>query len=253
MPNTKKQIKSPPLSEIAYQKIKEFIITLKLIPGKQIDEEDLAKKLSIGRTPIREALVRLNAENLIEIFPGRGFFVREITLDSLRDMFEAMLILERSAVALAARRIRSSQIKKLKRINSELREAWLGKNFLRVTARNSEFHRTIYNATENSFLTAYLDNIQIQSQRLAFMCFSREMSTYDLETHAEKSIRDHQAIIDCFLQGRDMEAVKIITEHVKLFQRRVNYCMLPPLDSIDSLPPLEPLSPDRTNKRRIHQ
>jgi DNA-binding GntR family transcriptional regulator len=95
MPNKKNQSKSAPLNETAYQKIKECIVTLKLAPGEQVDEERLAKILAIGRTPIREALFRLIAENLVEVLPGRGFFVREITVGSLKDLFETMLILER--------------------------------------------------------------------------------------------------------------------------------------------------------------
>jgi DNA-binding GntR family transcriptional regulator len=242
MLNKKKQIKPPPLSEIAYQKIKEFIVTLKLVPGKQIDEAEMAGKLSIGRTPIREALFRLNAENLVESFQGRGFFVPEITLGNLRDLFEAMLILERSAVALAARRIKPDQIKGLERINSEIKKAWLGKRFLQITLQNSRFHRIIYEATENAYLISYLDKLQYQSQRLAYMCFNKETSAYDLESHAQVSIKDHQTLIDLFSQGRELEAVAVITEHVKLFQRRVNHFMLPSLDTINSVTPIETLA-----------
>lgn len=233
MPNKKIQIKSPPLNEIAYQKIKEFIVTLKLAPGEQVDEEGLAKILSIGRTPIREALFRLNAEKLVEVLPGRGFFVREITLSSLKDLFETMLILERSAVALAAKRIRPDRIETLQKLNNDLHRAWQTKNFSKVTLVNSQFHRTIYKATENTFLSSYLDNLQNQSQRLAYMCFSKDLSAYDLESHARLAINDHQSLIDAFRRGEDLAAVKVISEHVRLFQRRVNHFMLPSLNGIE--------------------
>ena len=112
-------IDQPALDELS-RKIKELIVTLKLGPMDQVDEEWLAQKLSIGRTPIREALFRLNAENLIEVVRGRGFFIRDITLHSIKDLFETMLILERSAVALAAKRIRPDQIENLQRMNASL-------------------------------------------------------------------------------------------------------------------------------------
>ena len=239
MPNKKTQFKSPPLSETAYQKIKEFIVTLKLEPGEQIDEAGLAKKLSIGRTPIREALFRLNAENLVEVLPGRGFFVCEITLSKLKDLFESMLILERSAVALAVRRIQPGRIEKLQRINSDLRRAWFKNNFLRVTLLNSQFHRTIYQAAENEYLIAYLDNLQSQSQRLAYMCFSKDLSTYDMQSHAELAIKDHLRLIESFEQGNVTQALRVISEHVKLFQRRVNHFMLPSLDILDAVLPVQ--------------
>ena len=238
MPKKKNQIKSLPLNEMAYQKIKELIMTLKLGPRDQVDEEWLSKKLSIGRTPIREALFRLNAENLIEAVRGRGFFVRDITLDSIKDLFETMLILERSAVALAAKRIRPDQIEDLQRINHAVGEAWDKKKYLRVTLLNSKFHSIIYQATDNSFLISYLDNLQLQSQRLAYMCFSKEMSSYDIESHSELAIKDHQSLIDLFKQGADVEAVKVISEHVKLFQRRINHFILPSLDILDAVTPL---------------
>ena len=233
MLNKKIQIKSPPLNEIAYQKIKEFIVTLKLEPGEQVDEERLAKLLSIGRTPIREALFRLKAEKLVEVLPSRGFFVREITLSSLKDLFETMLILERSAVALAARRIGPDRIEILQKINNDLQRAWRARNFLKVTLLNSHFHRTIYQATENSFLFSYLDNLQYQAQRLAYMCFSKDLPAYDLASHAQLAINDHQSLIDLFRQGEDLQAAKVISEHVKLFQRRVNHFLLPALDTIN--------------------
>ncbi|MCK4984230.1 MAG: GntR family transcriptional regulator [Desulfobacterales bacterium] len=239
MPKKKNHIKSLPLSEIAYHKIKELIVTLKLGPRDQVDEEWVAEELSIGRTPIREALFRLNAENLVEVVHGRGFFVQDITLSNLRDLFETMLILERSAVALAANRIQTDQIEDLQRINSDLRQAWLEQNFLHVTLLNSRFHRIIYKAMDNSFLFSYLDNLQNQSQRLAYMCFSKDLSSYDMQSHAKLSIKDHQSIIELFKQGNDIEAVKVISEHVKLFQRRVNHFMLPSLDILDAVSPLQ--------------
>ena len=238
MPNKKNQIKSLPLNEVAYQKIKELIVTLKLGPRDQVDEEWLAKKFSIGRTPIREALFRLNAENLIEAVRGRGFFVRDITLASIKDLFETMLILERSAVALAAKRIRPDQIEDLQKTNDDLREAWGKKNYLRVTLLNSKFHGIIYQATDNSFLISYLGNLQLQAQRLAYMCFNKDMSSYDIESHAELAIEDHQSLIDLFRQGADVEAVNVISEHVKLFQRRINHFILPSLDILDAVTPI---------------
>mgnify|MGYP000520688739 FL=1 len=238
MSRNRNQIRSLPLSELAYQRIKEFIVTLKLRPGDQVDEEWIAKVLSIGRTPIREALFRLNAENLVEMVHGRGFFVQDITLRNLKDLFETMLIMERSAVALAAKRIKKDQIEDLQRINSDLRQAWLEKNFLQVTLLNSRFHRFIYQATDNSFLFSYLDNLQNQSQRLAYMCFSKDMTSYDMQSHAELSIKDHQALIQLLEQGNDVEAANVISGHIKLFQRRVNHFILPSLDHMDPVAPL---------------
>lgn len=237
MPKNKDQNQAVPLSEVAYQKIKERIVTLKLRPRDQVDENVLVEELSIGRTPIREALFRLVAENLVSVVHGRGFFVRDITLSDLRDLFETMLILERSAVSLAARRIQKDQIKNLQQLNAALRHAYLKKDFLRVTLLNSQFHRSIYKATDNAFLFSYLDNLQSQSQRLAYICFSKETVAYDIKSHAELSIKDHQSLIELFKRRSDLEAVNVITEHIKLFQRRVLHFTSPSLESLDLINP----------------
>jgi DNA-binding GntR family transcriptional regulator len=232
-------IKSQPLNEIAYQKIKELIVTLKLSPKAQIDEEWVAETLSIGRTPIREALFRLNAEHLVEVIRGRGFFVKDINLKDVGSLFETLLILERSAVALAAKRIRKDQLTKLQKTNANLDQAWRKKEFLQVTLLNSRFHRIVYEATDNPFLITYLNNIQNQTQRLAFLCFSKEQQSYDMQTHAERAVHDHELLIEQLRLGGDIKAIALISEHVKLFQGRVFHFMLPTLEVVDSVPPVQ--------------
>ncbi len=218
----KKTAATGPLNEIAYQQIKNMIVTVKLRPGQQVDESELAAGLAIGRTPIREALFRLAAEELLQVRPGRGFFVRDVTLSDLKDLFEALLIFERSAAALAARRITREQIQNLEEINAEFQKAWQENNFMQVTLQNSRFHRGIYEATGNTFLNSYLNSLQNQSQRLAYICFSKPAPSVDLESHGEHSIRDHARLIACFAASDDTGAVEIITRHIKLFQQRVN-------------------------------
>lgn len=220
--NPKKPTPSAPLSEVAYQQIKDMIVSVKLRPGEQVDEGGLAGTLSIGRTPIREALFRLAAEELLQVRSGRGFFVRDVTLSDLKDLFEALLILERSAAALAARRINGEQIRALEGINADFRKAWKKNDFIQVTLLNSRFHRGIYEAAGNTFLNSYLNSLQNQSQRLAYLCYSKPASSIDLESHAEHSIRDHARLIECFAAGDEAGAVQTITEHIRLFQNRVN-------------------------------
>ena len=221
MPSATKKTSQAPLSEIAYQKIKAQIVSLKLKPGQQIDEAAMAASLAIGRTPIRESLFRLAAEELLQVRPGRGFFVRDITLRDLKDLFEALLILERSAVALAARRIGGKELERLDQLNQQVRNAWQREDYLNVTLINSKFHRAVYEASGNAFINSYLNSLQTQSQRLAFICFSAP-ATIDLAAHAEESIRDHAELIACFQRKDESAAVAVITRHIKLFQKRVS-------------------------------
>ena len=94
----------PSLSEQAYHQIRKKILTLELAPGTIINEADLRHELGLGRTPIREALLRLAQQKLVTIVPRRGMFVTDIRLEDIRQLFELRLALERLAGQLAAQR-----------------------------------------------------------------------------------------------------------------------------------------------------
>jgi DNA-binding GntR family transcriptional regulator len=221
-----------PLSEIAYRQIKSQVVSLVLEPGAQIDETATADALGIGRTPIRESLFRLAAEGLLRGRAGRGFFVRDITLDDIKDLFETLMIMERAAVVLAARRIGGSGIGRLERLNDQFRTAWQGRQFLDLTLANSRFHRELYAATGNDFMTSYLNSLQTQSQRLAYICFTRP-AMVNLDTHAEESIRDHHELIARLKQKDEPGAVALITGHIQRFRKQVADYTTPALLELD--------------------
>ncbi len=230
MKRTDKKNSSASLSEIAFEKIKARIVSLAIRPGEQVDETSTAQTLGIGRTPIRESLFRLASEGLLDFRAGRGFFVRDITLDVIKDLFETLLILERPAVVLAARRIRAPAITRLKSLNIQLENAWNRHHYLDVTLSNSRFHREIYVAAGNEFMGTYLNSLQTQSQRLAYICFTRP-TAIDLAAHAEASIVDHAQLIHCLEKKDETGAVELVTRHIQRFQRRVtDYTAAAPID-----------------------
>ena len=222
-----------PLNERAYQKINERIITLELRPGSQVDEGSLEKLLSIGRTPIREALFRLTADGLVETVPNRGFFVKPITIDNVKSLFEAMMFSERSCAVLSARRVRENHIEKIHHVHTDLQEAMKNQDFLKITLLNSDFHRIIYKATENKFLRSSLNHLQNQAQRLAYLAYSKEMAPDDLESHFKRVIEDHKNII-ALLKKRDEQGLAHkVTEHIQLFYSRIVNYMSPPIEGLD--------------------
>jgi len=230
---TTKTSKGQTLSVTAYQKIKEQIVTLKLAPGQQVDEAGLAKELGIGRTPIREAFFRLASENLLQVVQGRGFFVRDITLSDLKDLFEAMLILERAAVALAARRITAAQLDALREKNEQLLAAAKKNDHFEATLSNSKFHRTLYKASHNEFLISALNNIQVQTQRLIYLCYHKDVANISFQSHAQASYDDHVELMDHLENGRQKEVIACMTRHMRLFQKRVNQLMVPSEETLD--------------------
>lgn len=222
-----------PLNERAYQKINERIITLELRPGSQVDEGSLEKALSIGRTPIREALFRLTADGLVETVPKRGFFVKPITIDDVKSLFEAMMFSERSCAFLSARRVKEKHIEKLHHTHIPLQEAMRNRDFLQITLLNSDFHRIIYKAAENKFLRSSLNHLQNQAQRLAYLAYSKEMAPDDLKSHFKRVTEDHEAII-ALLNKRDGQGLVLkVTEHIQLFYSRIVHYMSPPIEGLD--------------------
>ena len=224
-----------PLSKKAYREIRNLIISLQLKPGMQVNKDELERELSIGRTPVREALLRLTTEGLLTTIQGRGFFVRQVGLEDIKALFEVVMILERPGVCLAARRIQSGDITRLSEINAELESAMAQREFLQVTLLNSRFHRIIHEAVANEFLTSSLRNLDSQYQRLAYLCFSKEAHANDLKQHFAKVIADHTELIECFKKRDEAAAVEVITRHVHLFNSRVSQYLYPQVPNFERI------------------
>lgn len=222
-----------PLNERAYQQIKDRIITLELSPGSQVDERSLEELLSIGRTPIREALFRLSAEELVEVVANRGFFIKPITIVDVKSLFEAMLISERASAVLAARRVREDHIGRLHQVHGHLQKAMGKQDYLQVTLSNSDFHRIIHESIDNRFLCSSLNHLQNQAQRLAYLAYSKEMTPNDLESHFKRVTKDHEIIIALLKKRDEQGLVHKVTDHIQLFYSRIVNFMSPPIESLD--------------------
>lgn len=220
------------LNELAYRKINEFIVSLQLSPGSQVDERSLETKLKIGRTPIREALFRLAAEGLVEVVPKRGFFIKQVTLEDVRALFEAMILLERNCAFLVAVRAGQPDINELERFQDLLQDAMDREDYLQVTLLNSCFHRVFYDSTENRFLASSLHHVQNQAQRLAYLSYSRRMAPNDLQSHFRRVTEDHRELIRLVRERNQKDLVAMITDHIRYFHSRVIRYLSPPAEDL---------------------
>ena len=110
-------------AEKAYQAIKKKIVTTELVPGSVINEAQLMKTLKFGRTPIREALKRLQVEDLVVVKPRRGIFVSELAITDLAQIFEVRVELESLAARLATERISPEKLDELKELVEDYKQA----------------------------------------------------------------------------------------------------------------------------------
>ncbi len=215
------------LSEKACHLIRELIVSMKMPAGSQVDEHTLEQELSIGRTPIREAIQRLSAERLIDYVPGRGYFVKTISVQDIKDIFESMMVLERTAVYFACKRIDDQKLKKLYNLHEEHQKATLRRDYLNIIYKNREIHRTIYESAQNLYLLPLLYSLQDQSMRLGYMVHSKEAHPRDMDEFNQKAVNDHQSIVKCIENGDENKAIEVMTEHINRFYLRVCLYMGP--------------------------
>jgi DNA-binding GntR family transcriptional regulator len=201
------------LSDKAYHLIRQRIITLELPPMSALDEQALMEELQLGRTPIREALQRLAAENLVSIVPRRGMFVADISLTDLQQVFELRMMLEGFCARLAARRASERQLDEMQRLISELdRVADNDRRALMII--DEDFHELLYQASENEFLADTLRRLHALSFRIWHLVLDRVGGVRGaMEQHVE---------ITKALQARDEEqAEALLQEHIYEFQHEI--------------------------------
>lgn len=144
---------APLLADVAYERIRDRIITLDLAPGVALSEESLVPEIGVGRTPVRQALRRLENEHLVVIHARRGTFVSPINIRDETWLAEMRMPLEGVAAWLAADRATSEEVDEMSRlIETDL----AGASPQDLLALDAEAHRLIYRATHNPHLEATL-------------------------------------------------------------------------------------------------
>lgn len=208
-----------PLSQQAYEQIKQKIVSLELPPGSVIDEAALREELGLGRTPIREALQRLSLEKLVEIVPRRGTFVSDLGIMDLQRLFELRIVLEAQAARLAAQRGRRSHWDRMHRALSQLpddSESFDNEELIRI---DKLCHEIMYEATDNEFLHDTLVTLYALSLRLWYFSLSE---IGDMR----EAIVEHRHILDALEAGDRERAEKLIVRHIKTFQEEIQAVML---------------------------
>jgi DNA-binding GntR family transcriptional regulator len=203
-------------AEKAYQEIKKRIIKTKLPPGEVINEGDLMKDLGLGRTPIREALKRLQSDDLVVVKPRRGIFVSELAITDLSQIFEVRVELESLAVRLACQRITQEQLGKLKHLADQYLSTKEASKEEMIDL-DGKFHRLIREATHNRFLISNLDYYYNLSLRIWYLALPRAAAEeIDVEAHCE--------IYEAIAAKDEGLAVRRIAKHIRDFHKTIkNY------------------------------
>lgn len=191
----------------AHGEIKRRIMGNTLRPGQQVLEQDLAATLGTSRTPVREALIRLEHEGLVEILPRHGMRVLPISPEDMAEIYEVLTALEaRAAERLAERKPTPDQVAPLTRALERM-EAALEAGNLKAWARaDDRFHRHLVALAGNRRLAEMALTVFDQAQRT-------RMATLHLRPWPRQSNRDHRALLRAILKGDGRKAREIHVRH----------------------------------------
>lgn len=193
-----------PLRDVVFITLREAILKGDIEPGERLMELDLANKLGVSRTPIREAIRKLELEGLVKMAPRKGAEVAEITLEDLRDVLEVRKNLEELAVSLACKRATEEDISMVKKCHTRFIESLTTGNLTKMAEADEAFHDTIYGMTGNKRLIQIINNLREQMYRYRLECIK------DVDMR-NTLVEEHAQLIDT-IQKRDPESAKKIVQ-----------------------------------------
>ncbi len=198
--------------ELAYQQLRRMIVQLDLSPGDVLREDELREELGLGRTPIREALKRLEREHFVTVIPRRGMYVSGIDVSELSMLFETRTVLEPYAARLAA--VRGTNADWDTMADALARTSETGVGAMEHLAIDRTCHEIMWRAAGNRFLVDTLDMLYAQSDRLWHLYLS---DVADME----EAVAEHRAILDALRAGDADRAAGLVEAHVKSFDAQV--------------------------------
>lgn len=200
-------INNMPIREQVFKKLRMMILNYELKPGDKIIESEIAKQFGVSRTPIREALHRLEEEGLLTIYPRRYCLVKGITIDSIHEINLIRAKLEPLTASIAAEKLSNDDLLKLEDILKKANTAFEKEDIDLMIQLNDDFHNVIIHTADLPRITKLLENLQDY-----YMIF--RYSYMKKNNLAKRTLEEHQEILDA-LKTRDRDLVeKVYKNHV---------------------------------------
>ena len=196
-----------PLRDVVFNTLRQAIITGEFAPGERLMEIALAERLGVSRTPVREAIRKLELEGLVVMIPRKGAEVAQITEKDLRDSLEVSCNLEELAVKLACERITGEGEEKLKLALEDFKQAVEKQDFQNIVDSDIAFHDVIFEATQNHRLMQIASNLREQVYRYRVQYIKDDKLHPVLE-------EEHRMIVDYILKKDVQNAVNTMKKHI---------------------------------------
>lgn len=196
------------LADQAYEQVRKKILSLEFLPGQVISDFKLREELEMSRTPIKEALMRLESDGLILDLGKKGYEVRRITAQDIVDLFDARAGIECAGLTIAMRKgMSEATMKKLHSLNEEVRAADEAGDYEGVFDHDSELHVALLEASGNRRLNEYYRMILLQLRRMRLL-------TYFEKSLPRVAVRLHAQIFEAIEAGKKAEALDVLNRHI---------------------------------------
>ncbi len=195
--------------ETTYERLCDEIRSGKLPPGSRLRETEIAERLAVSRTPVREAIRRLEAEGLVDHLPRSGAVVRKLDYPELMELYEMRTVLEGTAARLAARAASPVELEELVAINDEMRAA-AGQPEV-VIGLNRQFHRLLLDAARNRFLLRAMASVE----NTLLILGSSSMAMPD---RAREAVDEHREVLEALLARDGAAAEAAMRRHMERAQ-----------------------------------
>lgn len=198
-----------PLRDVVFNTLRDAILTGKLVPGERLMENQLAEKLGVSRTPVREALRMLELENLVELVPRKGAQVLDMSEKDITNILEVRSALEGLATSLACKKMTKEDLQQLKNMEVDFEKAVADNDVEHFVDIDEDFHDLIFAATENDKLINIFRNLRIQLYRY------RMAQAKNNETSMSTIVAHHRSIIRAIENHDAEEGASIAQGHIK--------------------------------------
>lgn len=196
-----------PLRDVVFQTLRQAILKGELQPGERLMEIKLAERLGVSRTPIREAIRKLELEGLVVMIPRKGAAVANITEKDTKDVLEVRRTLEMFAVEVACERITEEQLAELKKAAKAFEASKGSMDLIRIAETDMNFHEIIYQATHNERLVQMLNNLRENMYRYRIE-YLKDSNYYD------SLVREHQEILEAIETKNKKRAGICMRDHI---------------------------------------
>lgn len=197
-----------PLRDVVFNTLREAILKGELKPGERLMELQLASKLGVSRTPIREAIRMLEQEGLAVTIPRKGAEVAKMTIKDMEDVLEIREALDQLATKIASNKITEEQLAELKKAKIAFEQSTKAGNLKEIASNDVRFHDIIYDATNNPKLVILLSNLREQIYRYRVE-YIKDPKNYPM------LIKEHEMIFEGLVSHDEAKAVEAISIHVE--------------------------------------